>query len=471
MTPRPGEGVTLLGRLRSDQHGQDGKLFGAEFTLDLGALHARTSLLVDPTVDGRRCALVHVTDPLAAAVALVELDGIAQRIVLCPPGVAAEHLAAIVAAGQVDCAVSDEAAPVAGLEGVPQYQILPARLPRIRAPRAAPVATEWVLLTSGTSGVPKLVVHTLHSLSGAIAANGPLAGPRVWSTFYDIRRYGGLQILLRALIGGGSLVVSHPNESIDDFAARSAHCAVTHVTGTPSHWRRALMSPALRQLAPKYVRMSGEIADQGIIDRLKAQFPDARVAHAFASTEAGVGFEIDDGLEGFPQSLAEQPDAAHGIKVEHGTLRIRSARNGLRYLGEAGRVLGDPDGFVDTGDVVELRGGRYYFVGRRDGVINVGGLKVHPEEVEAVINRHPGVRMSLVKARRNPITGAVVVAEVMRAPDAPGAVGDRSGDDGLRRQIMDLCRSTLAPYKVPALIRIVERIEVSASGKVLRAES
>ena len=60
------------------------------------------------------------------------------------------------------------------------------------------------------------------------------------------------------------------------------------------------------------------------------------------------------------------------------------------------------EGFVDTGDMLELRGDRYYFVGRRDGMINVGGMKVHPEEVEAVINRHPLVRMSLVRTKKNP---------------------------------------------------------------------
>jgi acyl-coenzyme A synthetase/AMP-(fatty) acid ligase len=101
------------------------------------------------------------------------------------------------------------------------------------------------------------------------------------------------------------------------------------------------------------------------------------------------------------------------MKVEDGSLRIRSPRTAFRYLGTSGEALADRDGFVDTQDMVELRGDRYYFVGRRDGVINVGGLKVHPEEVEAVINRHPGVRMSLVRGRRNPITGALVVADVV----------------------------------------------------------
>ncbi len=71
--------------------------------------------------------------------------------------------------------------------------------------------------------------------------------------------------------------------------------------------------------------------------------------------------------------------------------------------------------FVDTGDMVELRGDRYHFVGRRGGIINIGGLKVHPEEIEAVINRHAEVRMSRARSRRSPITGSIVVADVILA--------------------------------------------------------
>src|SRR5438046_2355534 len=94
-------------------------------------------------------------------------------------------------------------------------------------------------------------------------------------------------------------------------------------------------------------------------------------------------------------------------------LRLRSAGNAMGYLGAHAPALKDSDGFVETGDRVELRDGRYVFIGRGGGVINVGGLKVYPEEVEAIINAQPGVRMSLVKARRSPITGAVVTAEVV----------------------------------------------------------
>ena len=69
------------------------------------------------------------------------------------------------------------------------------------------------MLTSGTSGAPKIVGHTLEGLTGAIVADGPARGAApVWATFYDIRRYGGLQIFLRAIIGGGSMVLSEPGE-------------------------------------------------------------------------------------------------------------------------------------------------------------------------------------------------------------------------------------------------------------------
>ena len=310
-------------------------------------------------------------------------------------------------------------------------------------------------------------MHTLASLAGAITGSGELGGPVVWSSFYDIRRYGGLQILLRALLGGGSLVLSSAQESIQEFLIRAGSLAVTHINGTPSHWRRALMSPSARSISPRYVRLSGEIADQGILDSLRAFYPEAKVSHAFASTEAGVGFDVDDGMAGFPARFLARTGADVQLRVEDGSLRIRSARTATRWLGAHDAPLADQDGFVDTGDMLELRENRYYFVGRRGGIINVGGLKVHPEEVEAVINRHPGVRMSLVKARKNPITGAVVVADVVLA--APVGGGDAAGGtEALRREILAACHHSLAAHKVPAAIRIVPSLDVTPAGKLLR---
>jgi len=127
----------------------------------------------------------------------------------------------------------------------------------------------------------------------------------------------------------------------------------------------------------------------------------------------------------------------------------------------------DADGFVDTGDVVELRNGRYHFIGRRGGIVNVGGMKVHPEEVESVINRHPGVRMSLVRARKNPFTGAVVIADVLLNDQAEA---DERGHE-VEQEILQLCRDTLPEHKVPALIRFVPNLEVAATGKLVRSHA
>jgi len=227
------------------------------------------------------------------------------------------------------------------------------------------------------------------------------------------------------------------------------------------------MSHLVQRFSPRYVRLSGEMADQAILDNLRDVYPGATIVHAFASTEAGVAFEVHDGLEGFPANLIGLQNSEVEMKVEGGSLRIRSPRTAFRYLGTSSEALADTDGFVDTRDMVELRDERYYFVGRKDGVINVGGLKVYPEEVEAVINRHPGVRMSLVKGRRNPITGALVVADVVAQAGTmePDGMIDLAV---LKGQILEVCRQALAPYKVPAAIRFVSSFEIAGSGKLIR---
>jgi acyl-CoA synthetase (AMP-forming)/AMP-acid ligase II len=209
--------------------------------------------------------------------------------------------------------------------------------------------------------------------------------------------------------------------------------------------------------------MSGEIADQSILDSMRDLYPLARIAHAYASTEAGVGLEVIDGLEGFPAHLKSTAVNGVEIKIIDGSMRIRSRGTALGYLGNG--ELRDADGFIDTGDLVELRQGRYYFIGRRGGVINVGGLKVHPEEVEAVLNRHPSVRSSLVKGRKNPVTGAIVIADiVLREPIEQFAAGTAN----LRQDILESCRRSLPQHKVPAAIRFVPSLELSPAGKTAR---
>ena len=414
-----------------------------------------------------RSVLIATRDQLTAGLAMIELDGIAPRMVLCPGGLPRDCLPYVIATAEVDAVVSDEIDHDGDFAAARCFVTCSPRLACAEHDRSESCRTEWILLTSGTTGDPKMAAHTLSSLTGAIKSGTKSNDHQIWGTFYDIRRYGGLQIFLRAVLSGASLVLSNAEESTSDFLLRAGAHGVTHISGTPSHWRRALMSPSAGAIAPRYVRLSGEIVDQVILDSLRAFYPDASIVHAFASTEAGVGFEVADGIAGFPASLIGRRDDEVEMKVEDGSLRIRSSRNAARYLGNSAEMLVDDDGFVDTRDLVELHGDRYYFVGRRDGVINVGGLKVHPEEVESVINSHPCVQMSLVKARKNPITGALVVADVVVKSDSRARAADALAQR-LKTDILEACRQALAPYKVPAMIKFVPSLEVASSGKLAR---
>ena len=439
------------------------RLWMGDASVALAKLASGSTLGVELDRLRGRAALVWTADQLIAALALIEIDGIVSRLVLCPPDLDPVHLPYVIATAGVDAVITDrESRELGGLE-VSEVVPCTGAIRDTKVDRTPQCNTEWILFTSGTTGRPKMVVHTLATLTGAIESTGDLSGPRVWATFYDVRRFGGLQILLRAVLGAGALVLSTPGEPASTFLARAKSHGVTHVTGTPSHWRRALMTEEGRALAPTYARLSGEIADQAVIDQLRSTFPDASIGHAFASTEAGVAFEVTDGRAGFPLSYLTHSLNGVDLKIESDTLRARSGRTALRYLGEQRESLLDAEGYVDTGDVVEQRGDRLYFIGRRGGIINVGGLKIHPEEVEAVINEHPDVRMSLVTARRNPITGSIVSADVVLAADASPLEAERA-----RTEILARCRNALPAHKVPASVRIVNALPVTVSGKLRR---
>jgi acyl-coenzyme A synthetase/AMP-(fatty) acid ligase len=434
------------------------------FSVTVADLNRGTSLGGLATDLAGLSVLVATARQLTTALALIELDGRARRLTVLPPNTDSDHLGFILASAEIDAVVVDsDALQLPTLDFAMRAVCQPSIVPAVEPPPPR-FRTEWLLLTSGTTGAPKLVAHTLADLTAAITARSPADGAAVWATFYDIRRYGGLQIFLRAVLGGASLILSSAGEPVGQHLTRLAQHSVTHLSGTPSHWRGALISAAIHTIAPCYVRLSGEIADQTILNALRAVFPNAIVGHAFASTEAGVAFDVNDGLAGFPAAYIDSIRDGVEMKVSDGSLRVRSPRTASRYIGSC-QLLADDDGFVDTGDVVEQHGDRYYFVGRKDGIVNVGGLKVHPEEVEAVINRHRLVRMSLVRSKSSSITGSILVADIVLKLEDQGAAAEQIG---IKQDILQHCRGALPRHKVPAAIRLVPTLPVAATGKLAR---
>ena len=434
-----------------------------------------------------RSVMLRTRSQMATARALVELDGVAARLVLCPAELTDQQCLSVARSANVEVVVVDDAGVFAEAQssgGQDQAQPLSyvlldramdqdrvhasSRVDRELVSQAErlPLATEWILLTSGTTDTPKLVVHSFQSLTCGIEPAAPRAASLVWSTFYDIRRYGGLQVFLRAALTGARLVLSSKQQSPSEYLARASGQGVTHISGTPSHWRRALMSHHAGLIHPLYIRLSGEIADQAILDQLHHQYPQAAIVHAFASTEAGVAFEVSDGLAGVAARELSQTGPVE-TRIEAGTLRVRSPRTASCYLEQTSCSLKSEEGFVDTKDVLTLVGDRYLFGGRQDGTINVGGLKVHPEEIESILNSHPAISLSLVRAKPSPLVGALVVADVLLRSHVPGAPEAAE----ICRDVMTFCRERLPAYKVPAVVRPVASLAIAATGKLARVHA
>ncbi|NCB05377.1 MAG: hypothetical protein EOM69_07625, partial [Clostridia bacterium] len=172
-----------------------------------------------------------------------------------------------------------------------------------------PCDTLWYLATSGTTGTPKLLAHTLTSLSRTVRGDQSEKTDTRWGLFYDYTRFAGLQVVLQALISGATLIAPALDASLTDKLAMLARQGCTHLSATPTMWRTIVMNPGAKDLPLRQITLGGEIADDRILNTLQTIYPTARVTHIYASTEAGVGFSVKDGRGGFPASYLVEPPA------------------------------------------------------------------------------------------------------------------------------------------------------------------
>jgi len=123
----------------------------------------------------------------------------------------------------------------------------------------------------------------------------------------------------------------------------------------------------------------------------------------------------------------------------------------------------DPPEWWHTGDMIGIDRDRAHFLGRADNLINVGGAKVRPEEIEQQLLAIAGVMDAHVFGRRNPISGQLVAAEVVAMP------GIDCTD--LRNRIRDGLARRLERYKLPQSLRIITALAIDPSGKKPRRQS
>lgn len=315
---------------------------------------------------------------------------------------------------------------------------------------AEPIAGGFsiTLLTSGTTGAPKRATHDFARLAGRVAAPRDGAAPR-WLLTYEPTAFAGLQVILTAL-RAGAILIAEPSGGLEDLARASLAHGATHVSGTPTFWRGFLMALDGRAPPLRAVTLGGEAADQPLLDRLAAGFPEARLRHIYASTEAGAVFAVTDGRAGFPAAWLTDGIEGARLRVVEDALEVLSPRamTGARGL--------TADGWLMTGDLVEIIGDRVLFAGRRDSVVNIGGAKVLPERIERGLLGVPGVLDAAVTARPSPITGAILVADIVRDP---------AFTEEATRAAIGAHAAGLAPAERPRRVTFVERLATRAGKK------
>lgn len=320
-----------------------------------------------------------------------------------------------------------------------------------------PVDTRWYLATSGTTDTPKWIGHGIDGLTRSIKHSERLS-VLVWGLMYQPFRFAGLQVVLQGLLSA-SKVVDVSSGDITERIQRLQQGGVTAISATPTLWRQLLLSGQLRNLPLVQLTLGGEIADQGVLDALAELFPHARIRHIYASTEAGVGFAVSDGQAGFPKAWLKQGYENICFKVDQRQhLWIKPAI--LPQSGVTSRI--DEDGYLDSEDLAELQGDRVLFLGRASGAINVGGNKVHPQQVEQVLLTLPEVMQARVYGKSSSVTGQLVAAEIVAAP------GAQTG--ALKKKILQHCMAILQRHQIPARIEFVEQIHSNSAGKISRSE-
>lgn len=412
-----------------------GEVKAGELTVRSGALLSKSG-----DVNGARIALCGLA-PESLVEALVAFDGIASAMLLLPASLDKATLNYLIEAAGCTHRLDADALQVARI------------VPTKDAKEALTPQTRWLLATSGTTGTPKLIEHSLAGLTRTVKRDLLRGAEYTWGLLYDPCRFAGIQVVLQALLSGSRLALPDSLAFEDQLTALLAH-RVNALSATPSLWRKLLMDGRLAQLKLKQLTLGGEIADQQILDALKGRFPDARLIHIYASTEAGTGFAVQDGHAGFPASWLNSGKEPSLRVSEAGHLLIRPAiLAGGREI--AGRL--DTEGYLDTQDLVKIQGDRVYFLGRASGAINVGGSKVNPEEVENIIREVKAVVDVRVFGKASSMMGQLVAAEVVPA------VGHEP--TALRKEILQHCREMLQGWQIPVSISFVEELKANAAGK------
>jgi fatty-acyl-CoA synthase len=333
-----------------------------------------------------------------------------------------------------------------------------------------------ITYTSGTTGMPKGVMHSPRRTFGlAVRSIGPrldLSLMRCLLLPFPPFQFAGMLGTIAALLGGGKIVL------MDRFDPRrmlelTQNEGVTQVAGSPTMYRLMLMTPGQDQYdlsSLRRVTFSTEPCPPELARAVHERF-GCNIENIYATTESMIisWTGLADGWETAAHTVGK---AAAGVQLRivddqrrplppgsSGEIAVKTSQMMLGYYNDpqlTAQVL-DQDGWYYTGDIGFMgEDGYLRLVDRKKDLIIRGGQNVFPAEVEALLNAHPLVRRAGVVGMPHPLSGEAIWAFVELQPGAALSAGE----------VLGHCRGQLAPFKIPEQVRFIERLPLTASGKV-----
>lgn len=307
--------------------------------------------------------------------------------------------------------------------------------------------SELTIFTSGTTGQPKKVTHTVKNLIRNVKLdNGHQTD--VWAFTYSATHMAGLQVFFQALLNENSIFDVYA-KSMQHILRVLQENKISHISATPTFYR--LLLPVEFEFPfVQRVSLGGEKSDKILTEKIKLTFPNAVVNNIYASTEAGTLLATRDDFFFVPDQLKDR------IKIIDNEIVVHTS-----LLGKTNNSNTPMDDWYFTSDIVEWvdePSGYFKFSSRKNEMINVGGYKVNPHEVEDILSAIDGVLGIIVYSKPNSVLGNILCCNIQK-------------DDSCTLSEVDfknILKEKLADYKIPRRFYFVDKIEVTKSGKQLR---
>ena len=311
-----------------------------------------------------------------------------------------------------------------------------------------------VLFTSGTSGVPKAAVHDLPMLLEKFRQKRTALRTL---NFLLFDHWGGLNTLFHILSNGG-VVIATRDRTPDNICKLVEKHRIELLPASPTFLNLMLLSGAHEQSdmsSLKIISYGTEPMPESTLIRMEHDFPGVKLLQTYGLIELGV---LRSKSENNNSLWVKVGGEGYKTRVIDGMLQIKAESAMMGYLNAPSPFT--KDGYFITGDEVLQKGEYIKILGRRSQIINVGGEKVYPQEVENVILEMVNIAEVTVFGEKNPIMGNIVCAKIR--PETEVSL------KAFKNDVKKYCRERLASFKVPVKIRVVQEIQYGERFKKRR---